>query len=261
MLDILELLCNTEVGDMGGGSIEPTPEPSTVDSSVGSVETAPEPSNEVEEPSLGSEISKYNIDGEELTVEQIRELRSNAKTYKDVLAEQQRITRMGEEHKDAIELFNYLKNKPELTQKLYELDSTLTNQVKTLDPMSEKVASIENRFKMMDIERQLDSIVSKDNSVTKGELLKEATESRCDIQTAYNIWRGKNFDKTLQAKLNEQSKQLTQKIKSNAQVTKTAISNGDTLNKGDISFGLSDVEQAMAKKLGMTFEDYSKWKL
>lgn len=250
MLDILELLCNTEVE---GGSVETT-EPVNTEVATESTETATESVEPVTP-------STYSIDGEELTVEQIRELRTNSKSYQDILAEQQKISKMNEEHKDAIELFNYLKGKPELTQKLYELDSQITGSVKSLDPMAEKIASMENRFRMMDVERQLDSIINKDSSVTKGELLKEATESRCDINTAYNIWKGKNLDKILKTRLDEQSKKLTQQIKTNSQITKTAISSGDTVNKGDATHGLSDIEQAMAKRLGMDLAEYAKWKV
>lgn len=258
MFDILDLLLR--IADTEPVGTPEVTEPST------DVTTPTEPETTVEptiEPSstIPEAPSTFNIDGEELTIEQIREMRSNSLNHADYMAQLNKIKQMEEQNKDAVELFNYLKDKPELTRKMYELDSELSagKTLEPLDPMAERLMAMENRFRLMDTERQLDSICSKDNMVTKGDILRVATESRCDINTAYNIWKGQNFDKILKTRLDEQSKSLTQQIKSNQTITKTAISSGDKINNGDATFGLSESEQIMARKLGMTLEEYKKW--
>lgn len=258
MFDILDLLLRIADTEPTEGSVatETSTEVTAPESTESAVETTTEPSSTIPEaPSM------FNIDGEDFTIEQLREMRSNSLNHADYVSQLNRVKQMEEANRDAIELFNYLKNKPDLARKMYELDGELSAGKGNLqaDPMAERLATMENRFRMMDTERQLDAIVSKDNYVTKGDLLRVATESRCDISTAYNIWKGQNFDKILKTRLDEQSKSLTQQIKNNSTVTKTAITEGDKVNSGDITFGLSDVQQIMAKKLGMTFEEYKKW--
>ena len=212
-----------------------------------------------EEPEVSNEpISELDIDGEKYKIEDIKEWRNASMRNNDYMDRLSQLQRIEEEHKDAIELFNYLRDKPELAKKLYELD-TDAPKTKTMEPQNSKISELEQQIRMLKIEKDLDSIKAKDKDINDVEILQLAIQRNVDVSTAYDMWRGANFDKILNKKLTEQSKKITDNIKKNKEVTKTAIPS-DKATATNTDFGLSDVELQFAKKLDMTPEEYSKWK-
>lgn len=249
---ILKLLA---VDGMEGEGIETNVDNSVdnVDNPVGGVEQ--KDTSEVETP----QFTEIDLDGEKLTLDQIRQLKQTNASATELYERSSKLTRIEQEYNDAIELFNYLKNKPELAQQLYDLDNSLPKD-KIKSPYDDKIAALEQKMYMKEVEADLKEIVAKDKDVKDIEILQIATQNNCSVKNAYNIWKGQNFDKILEKRLAEQSKQITENIKKNNGVTKTIITEGDTTNDKSATHGLSDVELAFAKKVGMTPEEYSKWK-
>lgn len=224
------------------------------------VEQETEVQEEQESSNDSSNTIDYDIDGDKFTKEQILEWKNSSMTSRDFLLQKQEIEKMKSENKDALELFGYLKNKPDLVKKLYELDSEAP-KISSTNPYDGRIKELEDRFVYMGIERELEDISSKDKDVNKIELLNIATQNNCSVTNAYAIWRGNNLEKILEKRLQEQSKNITKNMKQNNAVTKTPISETDGNNDVKSTFGLTEQELLFANKLGMTPEEYKKWKV
>ena len=260
MIDILRLIALDEPsGDVAGITPADTTTPE-----AGTQETPDIPSGgEVSTPTTPN---TYDFDGEQITADQIREWKMSNMRQQDYTARLQQVTQMQQQAQDALELYNYLKGKPELAQKLQELDSGVTqnpnlmNAVNNTNPMMERLNALEANNIQMQIQNELSSILGKDKDVTDVELINIATANNVRITQAYEIWKGQNFDKLMQKKLAESSKQITQNIEKNNGITKTLIGEADKTNTSDVNFGLAENELSFAAKIGMTPEEYSKWK-
>jgi hypothetical protein len=237
--------------------VEDTP----VEDNVETTEPEETPDTEVEEET--EPISEFDIDGEKVTLDQIKEWKNSGLRQSDYTKKTQEVANMRKEAEQALEIFNYLKTKPDLVQKLVELDSDNPMQVnkvkETLDPALERVNQIEQKLVLQQIDSELKEITSKDKSVSDLDLLNIANEKHCTVKEAYVIWRGQNLDKILASKEKELKAKIAKEVKDNKGTTKTLITAGDkTVN--DNTFGLSETEQSFATKLGMSLEEYSKYK-
>lgn len=205
-------------------------------------------------------LSEVEIDGEKFSIDDIKAWKQSNLTTAQFVAQRQELEAMRAQSKDAIELYNYLKSKPDIAQKLYELDSQAPAN-KIPNPTDERLAQIENQMRIGSIENELKSVMSADKyGANELEILKIATDNRTSIKNAYNLWVGSNVDTILQKQLTDNSKKLTDNIKKNNVITKTIISDGDKTNNSDTTFGLSDMELAFANKIGLEPSEYAKWK-
>lgn len=252
MINYKDIFDELAIDGEGVQPVVDTPEAvQEVETSTEQVDTAPEAV--VEEPS-------YEVDGEKLTAAQIREFKKGSMRQSDYTRKTQELAQARKENVEALEVYNYLRDNPDIAKKLAEYTPETDGKIaKSVDPVSKEIQSLNVKFATMDIERQLADITSKDSDVSDLELLELANTNGWDVKTAYNVWRGQNVDKIIAKKLAEQSKNLTKEIQSNHGITKTLVSKGDKPNANG-SFGLSEAEQSMASKLGMTNEEYNKWK-
>lgn len=253
MEDLLKLIAVTEESGE-----------STVDNLV---ETSTEPTIETNTDSTVTEteqaiIDKYNIDGEEFSVDEIREWRKGNMRQSDYTKKTTEIATKRKEMAEAMELYEYLSAKPELVAKLSELDTENPEMVgkaqKALDPVAREIQELKQQMAIKEIDIELNSIMSKDKSVSDVELLEIANSMKCSLTTAYDVWRGKNMDKILKEREVELKRQLANDIKKNADTTRTIINPTDN-NNGAGALGLTDEQTAFAERIGMTAEDYKKY--
>lgn len=201
-------------------------------------------------------LSEFDIDGEKVTAEQIREWKRGNMRQSDYTRKTQEIAAIRNEAKEALELYNYLKANPEIAKKLAEESPQQQETVKNI--MNPDLQQINIELSTMKIENALRQIMSNDKDVTEVELIEIANKEHVTIETAYEMWRGRNLDKIIDKRLKEQSLNITNKIKNNNNKVKSLV----TEKKGDDNpnFGLSDREVEMAGKLGMTAQEYAEWK-
>lgn len=204
-------------------------------------------------------IDKYSIDGEEFSIDEIREWKRGNMRQSDYTRKTQEIAKQRKEAEEALEVYNYLMSNQELVQKLVEIDTENpieANKAKEkLDPLKKELEDVKTQLKIKDIDNEIKEITSKDKLVSDIELLQIATEKNCDINTAYKLWRADNMDKILA----EKEREITEKIKRNAEVTKTLITPTDKTPEVQ-TYGLSEMEIVMAERLGMTIEEYATYK-
>lgn len=252
MLDLINLLALEEA--TGGEPVSEVSVPET-----------PEVSTEPQADSIPEQTANagYDIDGEQFSLDEIREWRKSGLRQSDYTRKTQEIAKQREEAKEALEVYNYLMSNQELVEKLIELDTEnpvqANNTKAKLDPIQKELQDLKTQLKIKDIDSDLNRITSKDKMVTDVELLEIATKSNCDVETAYNIWRGNNLDKIMAQREKELTAKIKSEIEKNQTVTKTLITTGDvapTVN----DYGLSDVEKVFAEKLGMSEEEYATYK-
>lgn len=257
MIDLLKLIAVTEVE---GGS------EGTVDTLVGqeptveaNMETSTEGTVTAEEQKI---IDKYNIDGEDFSVDEIREWKKGNMRQSDYTKKTTELANKRKEMNEAMELYEYLSSKPELVAKLSELDSDNPVEVakaqKSLDPMMKELTELKQKMAIKEIDMELTSITDNDKSVSDVELLEIANEMKVPLRVAYDLWKGRNMDKVIKQKELELKRQLADEVKKNADVTRTAIKPTDGNNEVG-SNGLSEEQVAFANKIGMSLEDYKKY--
>lgn len=249
MMEFINLIATTEVE---GG--QPT---DTISTPEVEAQQQEQPVAEVTE----QEPLKYNIDGEEFDLDTIREWKRGNLRQSDYTRKTQEISKMRKESKEALEVYSYLMNKPHLLEKLIELDTGEdVSEIKgKLDPVQKEIQDLKTQMRVKDIDAELSSITSKDKLVTDVELLEIATKQNCDINTAYNIWKGNNFDRIMQDKEKSLRAKITEEIQKNQTITKTLINPTDSAPTEE-TYGLSDSELAMCDRLGMTPKEYSIYK-
>lgn len=216
-------------------------------------------SNDVEGPEHVSDTPQsIEIDGEQYTLEQLKEFRQGYMRQSDYTRKTQEIANMRKEAEDAVELYEYLRANPQVAQRLAEVEDPSVSQRAdefTLDPT---VQELSLKIHTMEIDQQLNAIKSKDPNADEIRILELAAENGVDVSKAYQMWRGENFDTILKKELDAYGKNITEKIQKNGQMTSTMINTNDgTANN---THGLSDIELAMCKKLDMTPAEYSKYK-
>lgn len=253
MIDLFNLIATTEEGGIPTDTIEvASQETEVVETNQETTETTPE------EQAI---IDKYNIDGEEVTVDEIREWKKGNLRQADYTKKTTELARQRSESKDAIEMYEYLKSRPEVLKKLAEFDEEGQSKEKVvdkLDPIANEVKQLKYQMKMNDINSQLQSITSKDSTVSDVELLQVANDYGVEIEKAYNIWRGLNIDRILASEKQKTKQEVAESIQKNNTITKTLITTTDTKNEGG-NHGLTDAQMLMCQKLDMTPEDYNKY--
>jgi hypothetical protein len=233
---------------------EPIAEPTPIDVQPEGGQPNPEPT-----PTPEPTETFFEIDGEKLTPQQIKEYRQGYLRQSDYTKKTHEIANLRKEHKDALELYEYFRANPHLAQKLSELEDDGAKDINNVyKPQDPKLVEIDTKLKAMEINHELELIKMQDPNVDEVAILNLANEEVMPIAKAYKLWKGENHDRILKEALAKQSQELTEQIKkSNSSVT-TLINPND--KPADVSFGLSDVEMKMAEKLGMTYQEYKKWK-
>ncbi len=233
-----------------------TEEPTEGDSDTQETEGGtPEPTEVEDQP----DVPVFELDGEQYTQDQIKEWKMGYLRQSDYTKKTQEIASARKEHQQALDLYDYLKENPEVAEKLSEFEketqgkaSEQTSQVQqNLDPNYKQLQLEINTLK---IEKDLDNLKKTDPDLDEIKVLEIANDEGVSVDKAYKLWVGENVDSIVKNKLKQQSEQ----VKKNGDTTSTLINPTD--GKPDESYGLNENEIAIANKLNMTPSDYAKYK-
>lgn len=208
---------------------------------------------EVSEPTTPDGIE---LDGEILTLDQIREYRKGHMRQADYTRKTQELARMRQEHAEAIELYEFLRNNPEIAQRLQE-ESPVAPAARelTVDPI---IRELDMKVRTMEVEKALGLIKQAMPEADEIEILQIATDKRISVEDAFEQWKGKNLDKILEKRIKSQTEKMVDKIKENGQTTRTLMN--PSLKPPTENLGLTSAEIAFARKMDMTPEEYKKYK-
>ena len=224
----------------------------------GSTET--EVATEVIEP------SKVHIDGlGEFTVDEIKEFRNGYLRQSDYTKKTQELARQREEAQDALEVFNYLRNNPQMVNALMEMNNGGNPQhvekVQKVTPEATMMRQILHTQKAMEVEMKLNDLKSRYGDVDEVSLLRKANELKTDDLEF--VFKALQYDSAIE-KQKALEQQATQNLKAEIDANKKAVSTIVGTNQGNVvkqTPTLTADEKRIAALMGISEGEYLKWKV
>lgn len=234
----------------------------TVDATVQSQEQTPQQVQTNTEPTPATTpLTEIEIDGiGKVKVDELKEWKQGYLRQQDYTKKTQAVAREKAEIKDALDVYNYLKNNPAIAQQLasgqvpQNIDGT---PLATMNPVTKQVADVQRELALMKLDNDLANLKTKYSDFDEVATLTKAEElGVADLEFVWNAIRGANVD-NLKTEIEKQVRTtLTEQIKKNGLDTKTIINTNDTVNKSTIN--LSQEEMLIAQKMGIDPKMYAE---
>lgn len=260
------------------GIVQPTePEPAATPVDDGQVvETTPietedaakmpestEPIADTETPT--PTVEELEIEGlGKVKIEDIKEWQKGNLRQSDYTRKTQELAKQREELSEAVEVFNYLRENPQIVQALQQIDEQGVVNQSVMGKTTPENAIIKELFynqKSMELDMQLTRLKDKYGEFDAVELLNTATALKTDdLEKAYKV---ANFDKIAsneKAILEKAKAELKAELEHNKQATQTIVTLPSTPVRPTTST-LTPEELRVATGMGVSAEEYVKWKM
>ncbi len=237
-------------------------------------------SDDVEVPSdvLGGAESVSNEIVDEIPVEKDEPIQEPSKPskeevermYKEYFGEPQQPKQeevkpeLDEETKSAIELYKYLEGNPHLIQAMRDVDVQGYKELNTYvpDELTRRVQEMEEFIQERQFRDYVDELKSQYPDFDEEKVCEFAEEKEIyDLEVAYKALKADSVKEPNIEELRAQIKQeILNELKQNSLNTQTIIGSANTkpLNQTEVS--LSSRESRIARAMGMTNEEYAKWR-
>lgn len=231
-------------------------EDEVVESNEAVVEEQQEVENVEESTTEVQEVAQtFNINGQELTLEEIKKGYMRQEDYLKKLDEANNLRK---ENAQALELVDYLRKNPNLAQKLKESDNNQATQV--VDPAMQRIQELERQMYVQRMDNQISNLKNKYPDFNEVEVLNKAVQMGVnDLEFVHNAMRGAKLEDIIAQKVKEQLANATEQMQSNAQKTRTVIGSTKESNV-TVSHNLTQQEMRVADLMGMSYQDYAKYK-
>ena len=198
----------------------------------------------------------FNIGGKELT---LAEIETGYMRQQDYISQREELNKLREENKQALELVDYLKKNPALAQKIMD-EPEAENVSNIVNPAMDRIQALERQIFVQSLDNQISQLKSKYKDFNEVEVLNKAVQMGVkDLEFVYNGMRGANIETLIAQQVKEQLAQATENMKKNAQATRTVV--GTTKETPvTVSHNLTQQEMRVADLMGMSYEDYAKYK-
>lgn len=265
-MELSEYVGNSE--QIQNTSTETQPTNNAVDTTQGQSTQVSEITPPTESPTTPTYPEFVEIGNEKVPFAEVQKgyLRQSDYTRKTQELAQQR-----KEAEEALELVAYLRANPHLAQRLVE-DGEVTPPTQTTkqtvpvvqdinNPLAKDIQEIKKEMYLSKLDSTLNSLKAKYPDFNEVDVLNRAAELNTDnLEFVYHGMKGQNLESIVAQKVKEQLAQATQQMQqTDGVVSKTLISGGDGANI-NANHGLSQLEMNMADKLGMSYEEYAKWR-
>ena len=235
---------------------DPTPQATTEPTEP----TEPTESTEPATPAL----QELEIEGiGKVKIDDIKEWQKGNLRQSDYTRKTQELARQREELAEAVEVFNYLRENPQIVQALQTIDEqgiVDRGVMQKTSPESAMMKQLYYNQKSMEVDMQLDKLRDKYGEFDAVEVINMATQLKTeDLEHAYKLV---NYDKIAvdQQKLKEQVKaELKAELEQNRFKTQTIVSAPSSQMQPNLNT-LTPEEIRVATGMGLSAEDYSKWK-
>lgn len=209
-------------------------------------------------------VEELEIEGiGKVKIEDIKEWQKGNLRQSDYTRKTQELAKQREELAEAVEVFNYLKENPQIVQALQVIDEQgVVNQgvMQKTTPENAMMKQLYYNQKSMEVDMQLDKLRDKYGEFDAVEVLNMATQLRTeDLEQAYKL---ANYDKIAvdQQKIKEQVKaELKAELEQNRFATQTIVSAPSSQMQPNLNT-LSPEEVRVATGMGLSAADYAKWK-
>jgi hypothetical protein len=217
-----------------------------------------------------TELSKYNIDGEEYTIEQIKEWKLGNMRQADYSRKTQEVARQRKEMQDAVSLYEYIKKNPDVATALRDADySDGAEQVtKPLTPEMQRVQELEYKLAEKELDETINRLKTKHSDFNEVEVMQECEKRQIyDLEFVYSAMKGSKESTQVDVEaikkeaIEEAKKQLMAELQANTDSTTTIISSegGQAIvtSPGDT---LTVEEKRFCEKRGFDINEYAQWK-
>lgn len=245
--------------------VQSTPEPTQTEPVV---ETPVEPVTPTEPttPELKTEPTvptKFAIEGlGEVTAEEVKEWKNSGLRQSDYTKKTQELSKQRETLKDAEELYNYLKTNPHIVEamKAAELNpqSPAFNRAPTAEREMLNQLAVEQRALRTDL--QLKELHSRYGDIDELALFNKANELHTDdLEFVYKAIAYDNSNTDKQALIDEAKRQLRAELEKDKNIVQTIVTSKETTKQPE-TLALSEDEARVAKGMGLSTEEYLKWR-
>lgn len=198
------------------------------------------------------------IDGKEVTID---ELKNGYLRQSDYTRKSQEVSRKRKEVEEAVQFYEHLKQNPEVTQQLQQV----TSVPRTIDPTQAKVVELEQKVYDMMLEREIETLQSKYDDFEVMEVIEMASQKQLtNLEDAYHLVKSSkgSTQQTIDVdKLKEDlRKELLKEIEGNVDTSSIIASGKEEVVKPLNTPTLSQAEIKVATSMGMTPDEYAKWR-
>ena len=235
--------------DVGGGEQTSTAQGATTETVTETTNSTPEVTP-----------MEFDIDGiGKVKSDDIKEWKLGYMRQSDYTRKTQDIAKQRNEAKDAMEIYNYLKQNPQVAQALADgrPDALKGTPVAGMLSKNPQLEDVNYRLASIELDAKLSTLKSRYPDFNEVDVLTEAERlGVSDLEFVYNGLRGRNVDEMKQALTKQIENELTEKIRKNGIDTQTIISPNDTT--ASTNHGLTPEQIATATKMKLTPEQYAK---
>lgn len=222
------------------------------------------------EPEEGGEIveepadDKVHIEGfGDFTVDELKEFRNGYLRQSDYTRKTQELARQRQEAQDALELYDYLRDNPQMVEALMKMDNGANAQtIQRATPENAMMQQIIHTQKAMEIEMRLNELKSKyGNDIDEVALFQKANQLKTnDLEFVYKALQYDNLLAEKQQAQQTAANSLQAEIDANKKAVSTIVSPRQS-NVVTQTPTLSADEKRVAALMGLSESDYLKWKV
>ena len=212
---------------------------------------------EVVEDTAPSTPQTYNVNGQDLTIE---ELQTGYMRQQDYIAQREELNALREQNKQALELVEYLRKNPNLANKLLEEDNVDNNAVNVVNPLTERIEKLERERYVERMNNQIEMLKMKYKDFNEVDVLNKAVQMNTpDLEFVYHGMRGAKIDDIIAQQVKEQLAKAQEDMVKNTQATRTVVGKSSDVEP-TTTHNLTQQEMRVADLMGISYEEYAKYK-
>ena len=212
---------------------------------------------EVVEDTAPSTPQTYNVNGQDLTIE---ELQTGYMRQQDYIAQREELNALREQNKQALELVEYLRKNPNLANKLLEEDNVDNNAVNVVNPLTERIEKLERERYVERMNNQIEMLKMKYKDFNEVDVLNKAVQLNTpDLEFVYHGMRGAKIDDIIAQQVKEQLAKAQEDMVKNTQATRTVVGKASDVEP-TTTHNLTQQEMRVADLMGISYEEYAKYK-
>lgn len=217
--------------------------------------------DKVDEPEVETKEEEQfvEIDGEKLTID---ELKNGYLRQSDYTKKTQEVAKNRKENEEALNLYNTLKQNPNIVQQLQQNIEV----PKQLDPTQAKIYELEQKMYDMVLEKEIDSLQKKYKDFEVREVLELASEKEMsNLEDAYLLLKstktitsnGNGID--VEAMKESLRSEILEELKSKDNTKSIITPNGGQVPEvKEVHYTQSEMK--VAQSMGMDIKEYIKWR-
>lgn len=216
------------------------------------------------ESETSTEVPTLNLDGiGEVKLDDIKEWQKGYLRQSDYTRKTQELAKQREEVATAVEVFDYLRNNPNLVSQLKQLDTEGTMNTGVMNQTTPEAGMLKQLWynqKSMEIDHQVDKLKRQYGDIDEVALFNKAAELKTDnLEYAYKIIAFDNKPLNEKDLVERAKSELRNELEQSKNATKTIVSSNSTQMQSQQT-ALSSAEKRVALGMGLTESEYSKWK-